>query len=125
VPKTIYCWRCRIDVPMLTEEEWQKISPLLNGALKQIKRYRQERNCSIREANSQGFGQEALALYNRISGVKEESLSALHHHRLSIYGQPCKSCGKPLRTLQARFCAMCSAPVAPLIPQPPETPSEA
>src|SRR5207244_3239791 len=29
MPTTIYCWRCRMDMPMLTEDEWRRLSPLM------------------------------------------------------------------------------------------------
>ncbi|MGZ2495612.1 hypothetical protein ACUXPM_001943 [Ralstonia sp. 151470066-2] len=27
MPRTIFCWRCNMDVPMLTEEEWALVKP--------------------------------------------------------------------------------------------------
>lgn len=48
MPKTLYCWRCKADMPMLTEEEWQVVNPL--GYIAQIKQYREETQCSLSEA---------------------------------------------------------------------------
>ena len=94
---------------MLTEEEWAVVGPHLASGVEQIKRYREEHQCSLAEAQAKGFGQEALALYAQITGFKETNANALFHHRLSMYGPPCHVCGKPLRTPQAKYCVMCSA----------------
>ena len=97
---------------MLTEEEWATISPHLSDSIQQIKRYREEHGCSLQEATQRGLG-SALEVYERLTGFKETNPNALWHHRLGIYGPPCRACGKPLRTPQARCCAMCSAPALP------------
>ena len=94
---------------MLTEEEWAVVAPHLSNGTEQIKRYREQHGCSLAEAQRKGFGQEALALYMQVTGFRETNAYALFHHRLSMYGPPCHACGKPLRTPQARYCAMCSA----------------
>lgn len=94
---------------MLTDAEWQQVEPHLRNAVEQIKGYREKHACSLAEATSKGFGQEALKLYSQMTGFTETNPNALFHHRLSLYGPPCRSCGKPLRTPQARYCAMCSA----------------
>lgn len=107
MPKTIYCWRCRVDIPMLTDEEWDKVSPYLTSGVEQIKRYQEEHQCSLAEATQKGFGQAALAMYESMTGFKETNPNALFHHRLSLYGPPCPSCGKPLRTPAANSCAAC------------------
>lgn len=109
MPQTIYCWRCQKELPMLTDDEWKEVAPLLVTAINQIKAYRALHQCSLLEASAERFGDEALAAYERITGFKETNPNALFHHRLSIYGPPCHACGKPLRTPQARHCAMCSA----------------
>lgn len=106
--RTTYCWRCRIDLPMLTEDEWHEVAPLLSNAVAQIKEYRALHQCSLAEASVKGFGQEALIAYERITGFKEMNPNSLYHHRLSLYGPPCHACGKPLRTPQAKYCANCS-----------------
>ena len=59
MPRTIYCWRCRTDLPMLTEDEWALVQPQLANAIEQIKQYRQEYQCSLAEAKANGFGQSS------------------------------------------------------------------
>ena len=85
------------------------MSPHLVNAVEQIKSYRELHKCSLAEAHQKGFGQRALELHEQLTGYKETNPNALFHHRLSIYGPPCHVCAKPLRTPQARYCAMCSA----------------
>lgn len=52
---------------------------------------------------------EALDLYQRLTSFRETNPNALWHHRMSLYGPICASCGKPLRTPEASFCAACGA----------------
>lgn len=105
----MYCWRCQMDIPMLTEGEWALVSPHLSNAIMDTKQYQEAHQCSLAEAKTQGLGQRALSVYAQITGLKETNTNALYHHRISLYGPPCHACGKPLRTPQARYCAMCSA----------------
>lgn len=98
-----------MDMPMLTEEEWEQVGPHLADKVSQIKRYRHAHGCSLAEATAKGFGLEALLAYEKITGFNETNANALFHHRLSMYGPPCHSCGELLRTPEARYCANCSA----------------
>ncbi|CAJ0887006.1 hypothetical protein R77567_03899 [Ralstonia sp. LMG 32965] len=107
MPRTIFCWRCNMDIPMLTEEEWSLVKP--EGIIEEIKLYRETTGCSLAEASLKGWGSKALAAYERITGVKETNPNALLHHRLSLYGPTCQNCGKPLRTPKAEHCAACGA----------------
>jgi hypothetical protein len=104
----LYCWRCDKTLPMLEENEWAIVSPLLSDAISQIQQFRVENNCSLDKALELGiFGTEALAVYQNITGNAETDINSLSHHRASIYGPPCVYCGKPLRTPSARLCAAC------------------
>jgi len=94
---------------MLTEEEWSVVGPHLADAIAQVKRYREEHRCSLAEARRHGFGSGALGAYERLTGFKKTNVDALFHHRLALYGPPCATCGKRLRTPQARRCMECGA----------------
>lgn len=97
----VYCWRCQLDMPMLDEAEWQEIASLMNGAM-----------------NSE-FRDLALDRFRQLTGHHETNINAIWHHRISLYGQPCGNCGKPLRTPKAKWCAACgtSADDPPKRPQ--------
>lgn len=104
--KVLYCWRCGMDIPMLEEHEWEKMAPLLS--LARIKRYGEERGVGLAEAR-RIWEQETLDAYFEMTGFRETNTNALWHHRVSLFGPPCASCGKPLRTPVARFCAECGS----------------
>jgi len=105
----LYCWRCDMVVPMLTEPEWEAVQPALNEAILDVQKYRAAHGATLKEALVHGHGESALRLYRELTGYGETNPSAIWHHRLSIYGPPCKRCGKPLRTPQASLCAACGA----------------
>lgn len=104
-----YCWRCKMDIPMLDESEWEGLHPFLNNAIRDIQKYRETHGVSLAEALARGYGHQALDAYFRITGFRETNVNALWHHRLSHFGPKCASCGKPLRTPRAKHCAECGA----------------
>jgi hypothetical protein len=110
----LYCWKCRTEKHMLNISEWEKMEPLLNQMISDIKQYRQTHTASIAEAKSQGFGGKALDLYFQFAGVEETDVDALWHHQFVLFGPECRSCKKPLRTPAAKHCAECG--VAKLLP---------
>ncbi len=89
--KLLWCWRCKAQMAMLDEAEFSIVA-------------------SKRGTGGEGYG-SVLAEYERITGYKETNAAAIWHHRLALYGPPCKSCGKPLRTPRAKLCGGCMAPV--------------
>ena len=91
---------------MLAEDEWQRLSPLMDNMVADIRRHQLELACGLSEATA-AAAKPALDVYEEITGFRETNLNALHHHRLSLYGPPCGKCAKPLRTPRARYCAMC------------------
>ena len=104
--RTLWCWRCRTDIPMLDEDEWQRVAPLLTADIRGIKAYRTEHRASLGEAlkNAQLAGRTE---YERITGFHSENPNSIWHHRVTLYGPPCNFCEKPLRTPRARHCAAC------------------
>ena|SRR5882724_6885413 len=91
--KRLWCWRCRVETPMLDDEEFAQIVA------------KQDLQAHTIEERFAPF----LAEYERITGVKETNYNAVWHHQLSLYGPPCKRCGKPLRSPHATLCGSCMA----------------
>src|SRR5262249_20731069 len=102
--KLLYCWRCHMEIPMLEEHEWEQVLPDLR--LESVRQYRQTHGVSFQEAKEH-YGEAALERYYQITGFRETNINALWHHRLSLFGPPCRACGKPLRTPRAKLCAAC------------------
>lgn len=80
-----------MDVPMLTDAE----KDIVWAALL-------DRNLRADERQA-----KFLAEYERLTGFREIDPNAVMHHVASQYGPPCTSCGKPLRTPRASYCAAC------------------
>ncbi|MEO8146979.1 MAG: hypothetical protein ABI723_05040 [Bacteroidia bacterium] len=93
--KALWCWRCKMEIPMLDEAEYEQARLYYSEEFKNLKHNRQERFKKI------------LDYYFEITGFEETEPNAIMHHRISIYGPPCENCGKPYRTPQASFCAAC------------------
>jgi hypothetical protein len=94
--RMLWCWRCKAEMPMLEEEEYIRVISLRPSGGTNL----QERFAKM------------LAEYERITGFRETDPNAVFHHRLAIYGPPCRFCGKPLRTPQAKLCGACMKPIA-------------
>ena len=90
-----YCWRCKIDVPMLNEQEYAIAYELYGKAFKTAGATRKDRF------------KELLDYYNGLTGFGETEPNAIMHHRIEQYGPECESCGKPYRTPKAKLCAAC------------------
>ena len=86
-----------MDVPMLDDDEYSQVMAFRGTG----------KHGSILEKI---YG-PVLAEYERITGFHETNANAILHHRLSDYGPPCTSCGRPLRTPKAKLCGQCMRPV--------------
>ncbi len=85
----LYCWRCKIEIPMLDEDEWARMVACMGDGV-----------------GSENL-QAAVDCYNQITGMDETNHNAVFHHRISLYGPRCDTCGRPRRTPRASFCADC------------------
>ncbi len=94
--KLLWCWRCKMEVPMLDDDEFKKAFELMGSA------FRKELGISLSERHK-----PLLDYYNNLTGFGETNPNAIMHHRISDYGPPCENCGKPYRTPKASFCAVC------------------
>lgn len=107
--RVMWCWRCQMDIPMLDEEEFARISSLLSDGFRATKEFRETHGLPLQGLDMSARFAPALAEYRRITGFDETNHNALFHHRMSLYGPPCSSCGKPIRTRTARRCGACGA----------------
>jgi hypothetical protein len=99
-------------MPMLDEEEFAETFRLYSNAMHDTKRYREQYGVSLKDFSTGKYFWPMLECYERLTGYKETNPNAVLHHRLSLYGPPCKRCGKPLRTPRAKLCASWMFPVA-------------
>jgi hypothetical protein len=107
VMKIMWCWRCRMDVPMLDEEEFDVVSNLYSQSMSATKEFRKRHNIPLSGAPINELFRPVREAYKQMTGMDEPNENAIMHHRISIYGPPCECCGKPLRTPRANFCAAC------------------
>lgn len=104
--KMLWCWRCQQNMPMLDEDEFAAVVNLPRKTFAQVRQEHPELSTRTGEFFEKVF-EPQLDQYERLTGFRESNMNAVWHHRLSIYGPPCGSCGKPLRTPKAKFCAAC------------------
>jgi hypothetical protein len=83
----LYCWRCKMEIPMLDDAEAMYI---------------------FEPPESE---RRILDRYFEVTGFNEPNQAAVYHHVIAQYGPPCSNCGRPLRTPRARWCAACGASV--------------
>ncbi len=105
------CWRYNMEVPMLDEEEYKTVSELYRQGFSFTKEFRQKYNLPLENCSIDERFRPVREKYKEMTGFTETNHNAIMHHRISIYGEPCESCRKPLRTPQANFCAACGKTV--------------
>jgi hypothetical protein len=76
---------------MLDEGEWAQLQAVLNRGIEPL------RDRAAR----------ASSMYERITGLRGARYNLVAHHRVSHWGPPCESCGRPLRPPRVTFCADC------------------
>lgn len=105
--KTMYCWRCEKDVPMLNEEEFGEIREVYSDCRKSIKEYREKRGVQLKDVPIEQLMRPVQEKYYELTGTGGYTADELLKHRISLHGPLCPNCGRPLRTPAARLCAAC------------------
>ena len=100
-----------MQVPMLDEEEFAEVAQLYSEAFRQVKRFRETSDTDLKHPTVDELFRPVRDKYKRLTGIKESNQNAIMHHRISLYGPPCKFCGRPLRTPKAKLCGSCMSPV--------------
>jgi len=109
--KQLWCWRCKAEMPMLHEIEFAEIFKLYRDSMSSTKEFRQLWNLSLDKISIEERMFPVRLRYEQMTGMKNCHHNAVMHHRLSMYGPPCRRCKKPLRTPQAKLCGACMFPV--------------
>jgi hypothetical protein len=106
-----YCWRCREDMPMLTDDELKLCYEARNKGkdfvLNEIERKGVKDYVWLEDNVVFQQLRYFVEMYRVITGFPETNPNAIFHHVISLYGPDCPNCKKPLRTPIARYCVYC------------------
>ena len=94
---------------MLDEEEYDRVWRACGHCIEGIKEARKAFGPPLEKVGIDARFKPVRDLYEELTGWHGMHHNAIMHHRLSLYGPSCTSCGKPLRTPRASFCAACGA----------------
>ncbi|RKP46313.1 hypothetical protein D7Z26_24885 [Cohnella endophytica] len=97
-------------MPMLDEGEYAWIHNLYGDSMKATKEFRQKHGLSLKQISIDERFSPVVMEYEKITGVTGVHHNAIMHHRISLIGDPCQYCGKPLRTPNAKLCVSCGQP---------------
>jgi rubrerythrin len=89
-------------VPFLDEEESKEIFSLYDKCITFAKENRVKNNASLDD-----IFEPVRKAYEKMTGFENMHQNAIWHHKLSLLGPDCPSCGKPLRTKRAKLCPEC------------------
>jgi hypothetical protein len=98
-------------MPKLDEEEYAEVARLHSQAIMATKEFRRAWDIPLESASMHERFAPVCIQYERITGMKKSNENAIMHHRISLFGPPCKHCQKPLRTPKAKLCGACMQPV--------------
>jgi hypothetical protein len=96
---------------MLDEEEFTEIFKLYGQCMKSTKEFPQLWNIPLEHVSIEERFKPVRERYEQLTGMKNCHQTATMHHRISMYGPPCRRCEKPLRTPAAKLCGSCMFPV--------------
>ena len=119
--KILWCWRCQTEYPMLEDHEWAILmdahrvygSDGREAAFTRLQEHASRLGLRPPLEPIDNHAAMTRRLWHLVAGfelfteILESSPNPIWHHYVSHYGPPCASCGKPLRTSKANFCAAC------------------
>jgi hypothetical protein len=108
--KLVWSWRCKCEMPMLDEDEFAEVSKLYGEGIRATKEFRERWGVPLKNASIAERFHPVRETYKRMTGMKDVHENAIMHHRISLYGPPCKCCLRPLRTPRAKLCGSCMTP---------------
>ncbi len=97
---------------MLDDREFKKIARLFGGGMRASWLFRKRHGLPSGPLDADARFAPVRRRYEELTGWKNMHQNAIAHHRISLYGPPCRECGKPLRTPRASFCAACGETVS-------------
>jgi hypothetical protein len=112
MPTTLYSFKLKREVPLLSADEYGPIGQALANRLDGIKDYMLQHGVSLKEAKGHSCD-SALDYYERLTGIRLADPDELYWVELSKYGRPCPQCAKPFRTPRAKLCAECGFKLPP------------
>lgn len=95
---------------MLDEQEYAEAFRLYGECMTGAKEFRLRSDVPLADSNPRQRFAPLRAWHERLSGFPDCHENAIMHHRLADFGEPCRACGKPLRTPRAKRCAACGSP---------------
>jgi hypothetical protein len=98
----LYCYRCRREVPMLTEAEMAFFQDLWAECV--VLRWDEQEQPHVEGV------ERFLAEYEQRTGFRGDHAKDFLHHLRASFGPLCGECGKPLRTPRASKCMECGGP---------------
>jgi len=75
---------------MLDEEEFAEVARLHSDAISDVKWYREQYGVALKDVPTGKYFGPMLQRYEELTGFKETNQNAVLHHRISLYGPPCK-----------------------------------
>jgi hypothetical protein len=96
----LWCWRCKVEMPMLDEQEFAEIASLHRLGMQSIKQYREDTGVPLERVPLAKHFEAMLRRYEEITGHKETNPNAVAPSSFSVWS-PMRS---PLRSPQAKSC---------------------
>jgi hypothetical protein len=92
---------------MLDEDEFASIDRLYRECVQAAQGFRKKHRLPLKGVALEEHFQPVQLRDEELTGLRSCHQDAILHHRLSLYGALCRSCGKPLRTSKTKICGAC------------------